>query len=59
MKKLYDRLPGPTPVKVLLALVIVIVVLALLIPLFEWAGDFLDDGGVVGALVNAGPDSRV
>ncbi len=59
MRKLYDRLPGPTAVKVLLMVVIVAVVFALLIPLFEWAGDFLDDGGVVGALVNAGSDSRV
>ena len=59
MRKLYDRLPGPAPVKVLLMVVIVAVVFLLLIPLFEWAGDFLDDGGVVGALVNTGSDSRV
>lgn len=50
MRKLYDRLPGPAPVRVLIMIVIAIVVFIALIPLFEWAGDYLDDGGVIGAL---------
>lgn len=59
MKKLFERLPGPAPIRVLILLVLAVVVFFLLIPLFEWAGDFLDDGGVVGAWVDVGSDLRV
>ena len=38
---------------------VVIAVFLLLIPLFEWAGTFLDDGGVIGAWVDVGPGLRV
>ena len=59
MRKLYERLPGPAPVRLLILVVMAIVIFVLLIPLFEWAGTFLDDGGVIGALVDAGPDLRI
>lgn len=48
MKKVWDRLPGPTPVKVAEAVLLVIVALVLLVILFEWAGRFLDSGGAIG-----------
>lgn len=50
MRKFYERLPGPAPVRILILLVLVAVAFVLLIPVFEWAGSFLDDGGVIGAL---------
>ena len=59
MRKLYERLPGPAPVRVLILLVLAVAAFVLLIPLFEWAGTFLDDGGVIGALVDVGSDLRV
>lgn len=59
MRKLYNRLPGKTPVRVLILLVLAAVVFLLLVPLFEWAGTFLDDGGVIGAWVDVGPGLRV
>lgn len=59
MRKLYNRLPGPAPIRVLILLVLVAAVFLLLIPLFEWAGSFLDDGGVIGAWVDVGPGLRV
>ena len=59
MRKFYERLPGPAPVRILILLVLAVVVFVLLIPLFEWAGTFLDDGGVIGALVDVGSDLRV
>ncbi len=59
MRKLYNRLPGPTPIRVLILLVLAAVVFLLLVPLFEWAGTFLDDGGVIGAWVDVGPGLRV
>ncbi len=59
MKKLYRWLPGPAPIKILILLVMAAAVFVLLIPLFEWAGRFLDDGGVIGALVDVGSDLRV
>lgn len=48
MKKVWDRLPGPTPVKVVEAVLLVVVALVLLVILFEWAGRFLDSGGAIG-----------
>lgn len=59
MRKFYERLPGPAPVRVLILLVLAVVAFVLLIPLFEWAGTFLDDGGVIGALVDVGSDLRI
>lgn len=48
IRRFYQRLPGPAPAKVLQMVVLVVVALTLLILLFEWAGQFLDTGGVVG-----------
>ncbi|HLT97588.1 MAG TPA: hypothetical protein VK070_12445 [Acidimicrobiia bacterium] len=48
MRRLWDRLPGPAPVKVVELLVLLAVLLVALFFLFEWAGTFLDSGGVVG-----------
>lgn len=48
MKRVWDRLPGPTPVKVVEAVLLVVVALVLLVILFEWAGRFLDSGGAIG-----------
>ncbi len=48
MKQLYNRLPGPAPVKLILSVAIIVIVLTLLMLLFEWAGDLLDDGGTIG-----------
>jgi hypothetical protein len=48
MRRLFAALPGPTPVRVLEMAVIVAAALAALYFLFEWAGDLLDSGGVVG-----------
>ena len=48
MRRLFTALPGPTPLRVLQMVVIVAVALVALYYLFEWAGDLLDSGGVVG-----------
>ena len=48
IRRLYERLPGPTPVKVVLALLIVFVALVALGVIFEQAGGLLDSGGVIG-----------
>ena len=48
MRRLFDLLPGPTVVRVAILMVVVTVVLVGLFYLFEWAGDMLDTGGVVG-----------
>ncbi len=47
IRRLYDRLPGPTPAKVTIAVVLVLVVLVLLGFVFEQAGGLLDSGGVI------------
>lgn len=47
IRRLYGRLPGPTPVKLLLSLLIVLVALVALGFVFERAGDLLDNGGVI------------
>lgn len=49
MRRVFDALPGPVAVKILIAAVVVVVVLILLGFVFEAAGDFLDDGGTIGA----------
>ena len=48
MRALWRRLPGPVPIKVAQSVVLVAVTLVVLAFLFEWAGDLLDSGGVVG-----------
>ena len=47
IRRLYDRLPGPTPVKMVIAVVVVLVALVLLGFVFEQAGGLLDSGGVI------------
>lgn len=48
IKRLYAALPGPAVAKVAILIVLVVLTLTLLVILFEWAGQFLDTGGVVG-----------
>lgn len=49
MKRLYQSLPGPAPVKILLALAIVVALLIALGFLYDWVGgNFLDTGGTIG-----------
>ena len=48
MRRLLSVLHGPFPVRVAIVMVVLVVVLAALFFLFEWAGDLLDSGGVVG-----------
>lgn len=48
MRRLYDLLPGPAIARVALMVVIIAVALIALGFLFEWAGDLLDSGGVIG-----------
>ena len=48
MKRLFARLPGPFVVRVLITIGALLVALIVLFFLFEWAGDLLDSGGVVG-----------
>lgn len=47
MKTLWNKLPGPLPLKVLSAVVLAVVALVVLGFVFEWAGDLLDSGGVI------------
>lgn len=49
MRRVFDMLPGPLVLRVILVVAVVIVVLIGLFFLFEWAGDLLDTGGVVGS----------
>ncbi len=51
MRRFYQSLPGPAPVRVVLFTVLIVVAMALLIFVFEQAGDFLDDGGVISTLL--------
>lgn len=44
--RLYRSLPGP--LRVALMAIAVVVIAALLVLLFEWAGDLLDTGGTIG-----------
>lgn len=48
MRRFFDALPGPMVVRIVIVILIVIAVLIGLFFLFEWAGDLLDTGGVVG-----------
>lgn len=48
MRRLFAMLPGPLPVRVLIVVIALAATLAALFFLFEWAGDLLDTGGVVG-----------
>jgi hypothetical protein len=48
MRRLSARIPGPLPVRALIVVLVVAVTLVALFFLFEWAGDLLDSGGVVG-----------
>ncbi len=48
MRRLFEVLPGPPVLKFLIAVLAVAVLLVALFFLFEWAGDLLDTGGVVG-----------
>jgi hypothetical protein len=48
MKRLFNRLPGPLPVKIVLAVVIVIVILVALLFIYDWMGTtLLDSGGSI------------
>jgi hypothetical protein len=48
MRRLFNALPGPLPARVLIVVGLLAVLLVALFLLFEWAGDLLDSGGVVG-----------
>jgi hypothetical protein len=49
MRRLFNALPGPLPVRILSAFVIVAVLLIALFFFYDWAGStFLDTGGTVG-----------
>lgn len=48
MRKLFDVLPGPAPVRVLIMIVLSVVLLVALGFLFDAAGDLLDNGGTIG-----------
>ncbi len=48
MRRFYGMLPGPPAVKVLTMILVVVIALVVLVFLFEWAGDLLDSGGVIG-----------
>ncbi len=48
MRRVYRLLPGPPLLRALILLVLILAVLALLALAFERAGDFLDNGGVIG-----------
>ena len=48
MKKMFELLPGPAPLRVVLAVVVVVVALALLLVVFEYTGRYFDQGGTLG-----------
>lgn len=49
IRRLFQSLPGPLPVRLLIALVIVAVFLVALFFFYEWVGStFLDTGGTLG-----------
>ncbi len=48
MRRFFAALPGPLPLKLALVVLIVAALLVMLFFLFEWAGNLLDSGGVVG-----------
>lgn len=47
VKRLFQSLPGPLPLRILLAIIVVAVMLVALGFIFERAGDLLDNGGVI------------
>ena len=48
MKRLFNRLPGPLPVKIILAVIIVIIALVALFFIYDWMGrTLLDSGGSI------------
>lgn len=47
LRRWFEALPGPTPVKVVLAVLIVAVAVVLLGVAFEYLGRFLDSGGAI------------
>jgi hypothetical protein len=48
MRRLFDLLPGPMVVRIAIVIVVLMALLVGLFYLFEYAGDLLDTGGVVG-----------
>ena len=48
MRDLFNALPGPPAVRVVLAVLIVLAALTLLVIVFEYGGDLIDDGGTIG-----------
>ena len=49
MRALFDRLPGPFPVRILIVIVLIAILLVVLNVLYTWMGDsFLDSGGGIG-----------
>jgi hypothetical protein len=48
MRRLFERLPGPLLVRLVIVVAGAVALLVALFFLFEWAGDLLDSGGVVG-----------
>ncbi len=49
MRRIYQALPGATPVKVMTSIVLITVALVALNFFYEWIGNtFLDSGGTVG-----------
>ena len=48
MKRLFNRLPGPLPVRIVLAVMIVIIAVILLFFIYDWMGNtLLDSGGTI------------
>lgn len=48
MRRFFQRLPGPFLVRLVIVALAAVALLVALFFLFEWAGDLLDSGGVVG-----------
>jgi hypothetical protein len=48
MKRAFNALPGPVPVKVLVAVVLVAILLVILNFVYDWMGNVLDSGGTIG-----------
>lgn len=49
LKRMFNALPGPTPLRVVLAGVIAVVALVALFFFYDWLGQtYLDTGGTIG-----------
>ena len=48
MRRFYELLPGPPVARIVLMVIVIAVALVALGFIFEWAGDLLDSGGVIG-----------